>query len=136
MKELIVNIDVPDLNAGIDFYSSALGFHCVRKLFGGSVAELRCDAGRIFLIEHPGGSLAVPDKPAQRHYSPHWTPVHIDLPVPELDSAVAKALANGACANGPVSSQVFGRLAPMRDPFGHGFCLIEFNSQGYDAVAS
>lgn len=133
MRELIINIDVPDLKAGIDFYSSALGFDCVRKLFGGSVAELHCDAGRIFLIEQPDGSLPVSNNPSQRHYAPHWTPVHIDVPVTELDPAVARALAAGAHASGPVASQVFGRLAPMRDPFGHGFCLIEFSSQGYDA---
>jgi len=24
--------------------------------------------------------------------------------------------------------------APCADPFGHGFCLVEFNAQGYDAL--
>jgi predicted enzyme related to lactoylglutathione lyase len=136
MKELIINIDVPDLKAGIDFYSSGLGFECVRKLFQDSVAELRCDAGNTFLIEQPDGSRPVPDNSAQRHYSPHWTPVHLDVPVTDLDEAVARASAAGASVSGPLASHVFGRLAPMRDPFGHGFCLIEFNAQGYDAAAS
>jgi hypothetical protein len=30
----------------------------------------------------------------------------------------------------------YGRLAMFADPFGHGFCLIEFNEAGYDAIAS
>ena len=27
------------------------------------------------------------------------------------------------------------RIALLADPFGHGFCLIQFSEQGYDAVA-
>jgi hypothetical protein len=29
---------------------------------------------------------------------------------------------------------LYGRLALFGDPFCHGFCLIEFNSQGCDAI--
>jgi hypothetical protein len=29
----------------------------------------------------------------------------------------------------------YGRLALVADPFGHGFCLIQFNERGYDAIA-
>ena len=29
-----------------------------------------------------------------------------------------------------------GLLALLRDPFGHGFCLLEFRGAGYDAIAS
>jgi hypothetical protein len=28
----------------------------------------------------------------------------------------------------------YGQLAMFADPFGHGFCLIQFNSAGYDAL--
>lgn len=30
----------------------------------------------------------------------------------------------------------WGRIAVMSDPFGNGYCLIEFSDAGYDAVAS
>ena len=30
----------------------------------------------------------------------------------------------------------YGKLAMFADPFGHGFCLIEFNAEGYDAIAT
>jgi predicted enzyme related to lactoylglutathione lyase len=66
----------------------------------------------------------------------HWTPVHLDIAVTDLDAAVERVSAAGAIASGSVTEHAFGRLAPMRDPFGHGFCLIEFNDVGYDAVVS
>ncbi len=135
MESLIINIDVPDLTKGVALYCAGLGFTRARSLFGGSVVELRSAAGAIFLIEQPAGSLPIPTMPIQRDYAPHWTPVHLDLPVTNLDVAVAKATAAGATNSGPVTSQIFGQLAPMRDPFGHGFCLIEFNSDAYDAIS-
>jgi hypothetical protein len=33
------------------------------------------------------------------------------------------------------SDEPFGRLALFADPFGHGFCLVEFSPLGYDAIA-
>lgn len=133
---MIINIDVPGLEAGIRFYADGLGFRFVRVLFGGSVAELTNDAGAIFLIEQSQGSQPIPGEAARRDYQrQHWTPVHIDLPVADIDTAVARALAAGAVAGALVTRHAFGRLAPMRDPFGHGFCLIEFNAAGYDAAA-
>ena len=49
---------------------------------------------------------------------------------------LCRALAAGASASGQVSRQPFGDIAPMRDPFGHGFCLIAFSEIGYDAGVS
>jgi hypothetical protein len=48
---LIVNIDVPSLDAGIAFYTKAFEFRLCRFLFGKSVAELESALGRLFLIE-------------------------------------------------------------------------------------
>jgi hypothetical protein len=56
---LIVNIDVPSLDAGIAFYTKAFEFPLCRFLFGKSVAELESALGRLFLIEQAQGSLAV-----------------------------------------------------------------------------
>ena len=38
--ELLVNIDVPDLEAGVRFYQEALGLRLRRRLFSATVAEL------------------------------------------------------------------------------------------------
>lgn len=129
---LIINIDVPDLSLGVAFYEAALGFRRRRMLFAGSVAEMECAARRIFLIEQPEHSVAAPKTGVRRDYSTHWTPVHLDFAVDDLDVAVERALRAGATRSAEPTDQCFGRLAPMRDPFGHGFCLIEFNESGYD----
>ena len=35
---------------------------------------------------------------------------------------------------GETCDAAYGRLAMFADPFGHGFCLIQFNERGYDAL--
>jgi len=35
----------------------------------------------------------------------------------------------------PAASHAYGKLALMADPFGHGFCFIQFVGRGYDEVA-
>jgi predicted enzyme related to lactoylglutathione lyase len=135
-QSLIVNIDVPDLVAAVMFYEVGLGFRLRRKFFDNSVAEMESAGGRIFLIEKLAGSMAVPGTMVVRNYSGHWTPVHLDIVVDDLGAAVERVCAAGASASGSISSHVFGDIAPMRDPFGHGFCLIQFSETGYDAVVS
>ena len=135
MTWIIINIDVPDLKAGIRFYSDGLDFRFVRELFGGSLAELASNAGRLFLIERAAGSQPIPGHATTRDYTrQHWTPVHIDVAVADLNAAVARALAAEAVAAAPATHHAFSRLAPMRDPSGHGFCLIELSATGYDAA--
>lgn len=35
----------------------------------------------------------------------------------------------------PATEKPWGRIALFSDPFGHGFCLLELNERGYDALA-
>lgn len=133
---VIVNIDVPSIADGVAFYENGLGFSLHRRLFGGAVAELRTNATSLFLIEQPSGSKPFDAADTARDYADHWTPVHLDLPVDDLDAALERAIAAGARPAASASVAVYGRLAPLRDPFGHGFCLIEFSAAGYDAVES
>ena len=89
----------------------------------------------IYLLAKPAGSSPADDAPP-RDYGRHWTPVHLDVVVPDVEAAVARAEAAGAKLEAPVRSQAWGRLALMADPFGHGFCLIEFLGRGYDEIAT
>jgi len=41
----------------------------------------------------------------------------------------------GAVAEGAIRTEVWGRIVTMADPFGHGFCLIQFLGRGYDEIA-
>jgi lactoylglutathione lyase len=61
--------------------------------------------------------------------------VHLDLVVADLDAALHRAVAAGAQREGAVSTQKWGRIAMLADPFGHGFCLIQFLGRGYDEIA-
>jgi catechol 2,3-dioxygenase-like lactoylglutathione lyase family enzyme len=75
------------------------------------------------------------DAPA-RSYERHWTPVHLDFVVENIDAAVKRVRQAGGMLEGDVQTYPYGRLARMADPFGHGFCLLEFHGRGYDEVLS
>jgi uncharacterized glyoxalase superfamily protein PhnB len=61
--------------------------------------------------------------------------VHLDFIVEEIESAVQGALAAGARLEAAISTAKWGKLALMADPFGHGFCFVEFLGRGYDEIA-
>lgn len=52
----------------------------------------------------------------------------------EIEAAVQKAVQAGARLEKPIATHEWGRLAPMADPFGHGFCLVQFLGRGYDEI--
>jgi len=35
----------------------------------------------------------------------------------------------------PIATHKWGKLALMADPFGHGFCFVQFVGRGYDEIA-
>jgi catechol 2,3-dioxygenase-like lactoylglutathione lyase family enzyme len=132
--QLLVNIDVPDLDAATAFYVEALGFRVGRRM-GGAGVELLGAGVPLYLLPKAAGSPAAETTGAERTYHRHWTPVHLDLAVPDVEKARARALAAGATAEGDISDHAWGRMARLADPFGHGVCLIEFRGRGYDALA-
>jgi predicted enzyme related to lactoylglutathione lyase len=133
--EALVNIDVPDLDAAIAFYQRATGLKLVRLLFEGTVAQLAGASMPIFLLQKDSASSPVPGAPLVRDYRRHWTPVHLDFVVSDLDAATEKAIAAGATLEGSVHQFAWGRQACLSDPYGHGFCLVQWQNGGYDAVA-
>ena len=130
--DLLVNIDVDDLDRATAFYTAALPLRVGRR-FGDGGVELLGASSPIYLLAKPAGSEGAPG--ARRGYGRHWTPVHLDFVVPDLDAAVARAMAAGAVLEVPAATHAWGSIAMLADPFGHGFCLIEFSEQGYDAIA-
>jgi lactoylglutathione lyase len=132
--QLLVNIDVPDLDAATTFYVEAFGFRVGRRLDSAGV-ELLGAGVPLYLLSKPTGSPAAETTSGARTYHRHWTPVHLDLAVPDVEMVRARALAAGATAEGEISDHVWGRMARLADPYGHGVCLIEFRGRGYDALA-
>lgn len=133
--ELLANIDVDDLPRAIDFYCTALGL-AVGRRFGDAGVELLGASSAIYLLKKAAGTATSAAPSRQRDYSRHWTPVHLDFVVPDIDAAVARATAAGARLEGDVRTDTWGKIAVMADPFGHGFCLVEFLGRGYDEIAS
>jgi uncharacterized glyoxalase superfamily protein PhnB len=46
-----------------------------------------------------------------------------------------KAISAGATLEEPIRTSKWGRIALLADPFGHGFCLVQFLGKGYDEIA-
>jgi predicted enzyme related to lactoylglutathione lyase len=61
--------------------------------------------------------------------------VHLDIVVEDIEAALARALEAGAILEAPLRDASWGRIAGLADPFGNGFCLIEFSVLGYNAIA-
>jgi catechol 2,3-dioxygenase-like lactoylglutathione lyase family enzyme len=135
MKELRVCIDVADLDRAIEFYTRALGLEVGRRLDAAWV-ELVGGPVAIDLLAEPAGSGPTPRSAAVRDYARHWTPVHLDVMVDDLDAALGRAIDAGAVLDREVQTRPYGRMANLADPFGNGLCLIELRGGGYDALVA
>lgn len=132
--QFLANIDVDDLEKAIHFYQSAFGLEIGRR-FGAEFVEMLGGSAPIYLLLKASGTAPTSATAESRHYDRHWTPVHLDFVVEDLESAVQRALKAGARLEAPVSTPKWGKLALMADPFGHGFCFLQFLGRGYDEIA-
>jgi len=128
---IIINIDVPELDPAIRFYTEALGLSHTRTL-DDDTAELRGAAATLYLLRKDPGSAAVKASAVSRDYSRHWTPVHFDLVVDDVDAAAKRALAAGARQETGHVDWRGSRCVSLSDPFGHGFCFIQFENGTYE----
>ena len=136
----VITLGVADLERARRFYEEGLGWRrgndhdeVVFFQIGGAVLALYPR----HLLAKPTGSTPTATTPQQhRDYRRHWTPVHLDFIVPDVASAVRRAEAAGARLEEEIRTHEWGRIAVMADPFGHGFCLIEFIGRGYDAITT
>jgi predicted enzyme related to lactoylglutathione lyase len=126
--KIIINIDVPELTPAIAFYTAALGLTHSRNL--DDIAELTGASATIYLLQKDAATRAVHAPPIARDYGRHWTPVHFDLVVPDVDVAAARALAAGARQETGHVDFRGSRCISFGDPFGHGFCFIQFERDG------
>jgi predicted enzyme related to lactoylglutathione lyase len=135
VTKLLINIDVDDLDKGVAFYRDAVGLTPVRRL-GDFAVELAGAPVPVFVLQKSPSAPPFPGAPAPRDYRRHWTPVHVDFLVDELDGAFARAAQAGAAVESPIQSYPWGRMALLADPFGNGFCLIQLDAKGYAAIAT
>jgi uncharacterized glyoxalase superfamily protein PhnB len=129
---VIVNIDVPDLAPAIDFYCTALGLQ-LNRIIEGDVAELTGGSSVIYLLQNFAGTYPIKTLSVVRHYTRHWTPVHMDFVVDDVTEAAKRAMSAGAIQESECIEWNGSKCITFSDPFGHGFCLIEFAGDTYGA---
>jgi predicted enzyme related to lactoylglutathione lyase len=133
MARVLINLDVDDMERAVAFYTQALELRVGRRFDSGFVELLGAEAP-IYLLLKAASTEPFEGAEQLRSYARHWTPLHLDFVVADLDAAVARARAAGAVVEATPSQQPYGRLALLHDPFGHGFCLLQFEGKGYDEL--
>lgn len=131
----IVNIDVDDVPRAAAFYRAAFLLSTGRTFGKGAIGvELLGSTAPLYLLAKTAGTQPAAGC-APRDYARHWTPVHLDFLVDDIHAAVERVEAAGATRESTVASHPYGLFAQYSDPFGNGFCLIQFVGEGYDAIA-
>ena len=118
--KLEICIDVDDVDRAVEFYGRGLGLSVAEHKSGWAKLTL---GGQVFwLMELPPGPT--------RSYARHWTPVHLDFVVDDLDAAVERALAAGGTLDREVNRQsepegAGADVANLSEPAGNGVDLIQ-----------
>lgn len=125
MNRAYVCIDVPDLDAAASFYCGALEL----ERLGESRSNIKLDAGgvEVYLLRKEAGTPPTPSPGHERAYARHWTPVHLDFRVADIDLVVQRVTDAGGVVEHMTSGD-WGAIAHCADPFGNGFCLIRQES--------
>lgn len=131
--ELRICIDVDDMERAIAFYTGGLGLNIGRR-YRNAFTEILGASSPIDLLLNAAGTRPVAGSEAERGYQRHWTPVHLDFVVDDIDAAVTRLVTHGAVLEMPVKNRAWGRIAGLADPFGHGIDLLQFTGRGYDAL--
>jgi predicted enzyme related to lactoylglutathione lyase len=132
--DLLLNLDVDDIEKAIRFYSSAFALKVGRR-FGASGVEMLGSTAPIYLLVKAAGTPASATTQQLRNYQRHWTPTHLDFVVDEIEAAVERVVSAGAHLEQSIATHKWGKLALMADPFGNGFCFVQFVGRGYDEIA-
>jgi catechol 2,3-dioxygenase-like lactoylglutathione lyase family enzyme len=123
--ELEITIDVDDLDRAVEFYCGGLGLSLVHR--GPTWARVEFNGQTLWLCPCEAG----PHGKISRDFQRHWTPVHLDFVVDDLDEAVAQALAAGGRLDGeirrgePEPMGCRADVANLSDPAGNGVDLLQ-----------
>lgn len=131
--ELRICIDVDDMDRAIAFYTGCLGLRVGRRFESGFV-EILGTGSPLDLQLNAAGTQPFAGTISPRSYQRHWTPVHLDFVVDDIDAAVTRLQQYGAVLEMPVGDRAWGRIAGLSDPFGHGLDLLQFSGRGYDEL--
>lgn len=133
MSQVLINIDVPDIDKAITFYTQGLSLKVGRR-FDTEFVELLGLTSPIYLLKKDAGSFPFPGAEVARSYKPHWCPVHMDIIVENIEETRDRIMKLGATEESTIRQAKYGKISMYRDPFGHGLCLIQFTGKGYDEL--
>ena len=117
---LEICIDVDDVDRAVDFYGRGLGLEIPQHEKEWAKAVL---GEQVFWIMK---SAPGPDGAISRDYRRHWTPVHLDFHVDDLDAVVKRVVAAGGKLDREIQRKPDGSaLANLSDPSGNGIDIVQ-----------
>ncbi len=116
--EFAICIDVDDVARAVDFYGRGLGLTVVEQ--HPEWAKVMSNEQTFWIMK----TLSGPSGQISRDFRRHWTPVHLDFVVDDIDSVVQRALENGGQLDREIQRGERGDLANLSDPAGNGVDLF------------
>lgn len=117
---LEICIDVDDVDRAVEFYGRGVGLTVVEH--HPEWAQLTLGDQVIWIMKIPAGA----ERAITRDYQRHWTPLHLDFVVDDIDAAVARALAAGGRLDRDITrNPARADLANLSDPAGNGVDLVQ-----------
>src|SRR4051794_20051808 len=95
MPEVHVYIEIDDLDGGVRFYVDGLGLRVLRRLTPRWV-ELAGAQMPIHLLARPEATFQTGEHVLAKDFARHWTPIHLDIVVDDLEASVDRAVHAGA----------------------------------------
>jgi predicted enzyme related to lactoylglutathione lyase len=116
--EFQVCIDVADVGRAVEFYGRGIGLTVVEQ--HPDWAQVKLGAQTFWIMKCAAGAAGK----ISRDYARHWTPVHLDFTVDEIDHAVKRAIDAGGRLEGEIQRGPKGAMANLSDPSGNGVDLV------------
>ena len=108
-------IDVDDVDKAVNFYGRGLGLTVVKH--EPDWAQVKLEEQTFWIMKIPAGKQGE----ISRDYRRHWTPVHLDFAVDDIQAAITRAVAAGGKLEGRPKPE----LANFSDPSGNGVDLVQ-----------
>ena len=121
--KLEICIDVDDVDRAVEFYGQGLGLSVVEH--HPQWAKLELGDQTFWIMKIAAGQVGS----ITRDYRRHWTPIHLDFVVDDIDGATQRALAAGGRLDREITRQgepggSDADVANLSDPAGNGVDLI------------
>jgi len=114
------SIDVSDMSKAMQFYVEALGCE-FKKKYTDDWQVVSVGTLDLHIQQKATGTIAAAEH--KRDYRRHWTPVHLDFIVDDINPVCIEVEKFGGTVEKITFSEV-ADLANCADPFGNGFDLI------------